>query len=427
MSVFSVSLRLIRSGRLTGAAGRRLALSMCAAISARLGLLLLAVIIGRHFGPSDYGAYTFATSIALLAAQVAVLGWPMLMNRLIPEFIRNSDWDRLRGLRDAGDALIICSGLLTAAMLALSAVISAKMATAFLLSTLLVVPFATSILRRQQLAAFRRPAMGLFFDQGFGATLTALFLLLIGVNSIIEAVLVFAVSMVMGNVITTVFVRRLFPPEVGKAKRTVEFKPWMAMAWPMLIGMSSKLLMNKMDVLMLAPLAGLHESGLYGAAFRITFLLTFPQVVLMSVITPLMSEAFAHGRHAQVRNLLNGSILFAVATALPASLVLMMFPQTVLATVFGAPFVEARPALIWLALGQLATSLSIPFQSVLTMGGREKNYGTLNFAGLGLHVVLNLILIPRYGAMGAAVSTAVVCTAIGIGQVALNRTTLKGE
>lgn len=423
----AASIRQFVVAKARSGAARKLTLSMAAAIAARLGLLVLAVVLGRQFGPTDYGAFTFATGVALLAAQISVLGWPMLMNRLIPEMLRDKDWSALRGLRDAGDAVVIgCSLLAVGVLLALSQ-IEHELGLGFLLAAVLALPFATSILRRQQLAALRRPAIGLLFDQGFGAILAAAFLLLFGVGSIVEAVLVFAAGLVLGNLFTFVQVRRLLPAEVSTAKRKVHFGKWMALALPMLVGMSSRLLMNKMDVLMLAPLANLYESGLYGAAFRITFLLTFPQVVMMSVVTPMISEAFAHGQHRRITRLVRGAMLFAAFTAIPAGALLVIFPEFIVTRLFGAEFAPAAPSLALLAIGQTVTSLSIPLQALLTMGGRERHYGALNMAGLIVHALLNLVLIPRYGAIGAAFSTAAICVMLALGQMALNRKFVTGK
>ena len=407
--------------RLKSDAAGRLVRSMAAAIVARLGLLVLAIAIGRSFGPADYGAFTFANGIATFLAQLSVLGWPMLMNRLIPEMLRDRNWNALRGLRDAGDAVVIGCSLLTAGVLLVAALLEEKYSASFLLAALMIVPFASGGLRRQQLAALRRPAIGLLFDQGFGALIAGTFLFVFHVGSILGAVIVFVAGMILGNLITFLQVRRLMPAEVSTATREVHLKKWMGMAIPMLVGISSKLLISKVDVLMVAPLGGLYESGLYGAAFRITFLLTFPQVVLMSVVTPLISEAFAREQHERVTRLVRGAMTYAMLTAVPPALVLILFPKFVIVTVFGAKFAPAAPSLMLLAIGQTVASLSIPLQSLLTMGGRERQFAALCMITFVFHAAVNFVAIPLAGATGAAAATALAYIVIALGQVTLNR------
>ncbi|HEX8256713.1 MAG TPA: polysaccharide biosynthesis C-terminal domain-containing protein [Allosphingosinicella sp.] len=415
-------------GRFRSQAGRRLVWSMAAAIAARGSLLVLAVVLARQLGPSGYGTFTFATGMALLAAQIAVLGWPQLMNRMIPPLLRDRDWPRLKGLRDMGDAVVFTASLGAALILAALSLLFPKLSEGFLLGALLTVPFALAILRRQQLAAVRLPGMGLLFDQGFGAILTVAVLLALGGGQVLgEAVLFFGAMIVVGVVVTTIVFRRRLPPELAGAERRFEFRAWMAIALPILVGLSSRIFMNKTDVLMLAPLSNMHEVGLYGAAFRITYVLTFPQVVMMSVVTPLFSEAFAHERHRQVRRLLGGALLFAAVTALPFSLALVLFPELVMTSLFGEAFAPAAPTLALLAVGQLATSLAIPFGGLLTMGGRERVFGGINLAGLALHVALNFLLVPTMGATGAAIATLCVAVSLLVTQVIANRAILAGR
>jgi len=391
---------------------------------ARLALLALAVLLARKFGPEDYGAFTFGSGAALLAAQVGVLGWPMLMNRLIPGMLKERDWGLLKGLRDAGDVVVLVAGLAFTALLLGLAVLFPHLGIGFVLGAVLVIPFAFGVLRRQQLASLRRPAWGLIMDQGFGAILTIAVLLMIGMGTITEVTLFFGGAVLLGTIIATVMVRRLLPAEVAKATRRVQFRLWMGMALPMLVGMSSKLLMNKTDVLMLAPLSDMHETGLYGAAFRITYLLTFPQVVMMSVVTPMLSEAFTHGRTDDARRLVRAALLFAFVTAVPLSVPLIFFPEWVMTGLFGPQFADAAPVLVLLTIGQLAASLSIPFQSSLTMGGREKVYGVLNLSALAVHAAINLALIPLYGAVGAAIATLFIALVLLVSQILLNRPVL---
>jgi O-antigen/teichoic acid export membrane protein len=414
--------------RIVSPTGRSLIWSMMAAVAARVGLLLLAVVVGRRFGPAQYGAFTYASGVALLGAQFAVLGWPTLMNRLIPELFRDADWSRLRGLRDAGDAVVLGGSAAVALMLGAAAWYMPNLRTSFLLSVLLVPPFSFAIMRRQQLAAVRRPALGLMFDQGLGALIAvAIMLASGGGESIAGVVAIFSATITISVVIATTMFRRLLPRDIEGARRRVELNLWMGMAFPMLIGMSARLIMAKTDILMLAPLSDLHQTGLYGAAFRLTFLLTFPQVVMMSVVMPMISEAFAHRRYQQVSRLARGASFFALLSAIPTSLPLILFPVPILTILFGAQFAAAGPALVYSTIGQLATSLSIPAQSLLTMGGRERAYGMLNLGGLALHVLINLVLIPQYGATGAAISTMIVAVGLMLGQFVLNRRLLVGE
>ncbi len=54
----AASIRQFVAAKARSGVARKLTFSMIAAIAARLGLLVLAVVLGRQFGPTDYGAFT---------------------------------------------------------------------------------------------------------------------------------------------------------------------------------------------------------------------------------------------------------------------------------------------------------------------------------------------------------------------------------
>jgi O-antigen/teichoic acid export membrane protein len=390
---------------------------MVTGVVARLGPLLLAIIIGRNLGPADYGTFTFATGIAMVAAQVGAMGWPTLMNRLVPQMRAEQDWDGLKGLRIAGDSFVISASLVVSVILFFASGLAGHLGPGFLLASVFVLPFALATLRRQQLATFRRPAAGLLFDQGFGALLTVGTILAFGFAGLTATALVFAAAILLGNCITSIFLHRLLPAEVAGAQRSFRIAAWMKIGSLLFVGSLSRFLISKVGELMTAPLAGLHESGLYGAAFRITFVVSFAQMVLMLVLTPLISETFAEKKLGRLRRLVASSFLFAFATYVPVAILLVAFPEAVLGFLFGEEFRPAAPVLSLLVLAQLATSLALPFQVMLTMGGKEERHGGLLVAALALQVALGFVLIPQHGAVGAATAMLVASIMVAILQV----------
>ena len=55
------------------------------------------------------------------------------------------------------------------------------------------------------------------------------------------------------------------------------------------------------------------------------------------------------------------------------------------------------------------------------MGGRERAFGAWNFGALGANILLCFLLIPAYGALGAAYATLVSALFLMIGQILLSR------
>ena len=64
-----------------------------------------------------------------------------------------------------------------------------------------------------------------------------------------------------------------------------------------------------------------------------------------------------------------------------------------------------KPALILLSVGQIVSAFSGSTMIILNMTGREKIGRNILTITVILNIIINYILIPRYGIVGAAIAT----------------------
>lgn len=380
---------------------------------------VMAMLLARQLEPAGFGVFTFALGGGMLAGRLATLGWPMVMARFLPAYRKTGDGARTRGLLRRSDQIVCLAGVAAGLLLwGVGLLLGAghELAAGLGLAALVTPLAALRSLRRRQLAAAEQPATGFFFDQGFASVGVVLVAALAGFASARDAVLVYVATGLLGVLLAGLLVarwqRRTFEP----GHRLYETRTWMAVALPALAGISSRALLNRTDVIMLAPLSTFVQVGYYGAALRLGILLTAPQVVLGTIIAPRFGAALAAGRHGRLRRLYLLAQGIAVVTGLPVSAALFWFAEPIVDLVFGESFAGAVGALQVLALGQLAAALSVPCASLLVVCGKERAFGLVNTVGLVLNVIANLALIPEYGALGAAIATAVAQSLILVGQ-----------
>jgi len=396
------------------------ATTFLAGLGSRLLLLVMAVVLARQLSPAGYGAFTFATGGAALAAQFAGLGWPTLMSRLMPALRIDENWSALRGLLLWGDRVVLVGSLsslcVIGAFIFLPGV-SSEIRTGLILASLLVVPVSINLMRRNQLASARQPALGILLDEALPPALVIALVMAFAVANVTVAVSILSVATVVSALLATIALRRSVPEYTWKVKPDGAPRAWMMMALPLLVGLSSKLIMDRMDILMLGPLGGLEQTGYYGASFRITYLLTFPQAILMSIMAPLLSESFAEGRFGVMWRNFSLMMIFAFVTAVPACIILLTFNEPIMSLVFGHEYVSGGRTLQVLALVQTLTALSIPCGGLMIASGRGKSFGAISLLGLVLNAALNLMFIPWWGAAGAAFATLAASGLILLGQI----------
>jgi len=104
----------------------------------------------------------------------------------------------------------------------------------------------------------------------------------------------------------------------------------------------------------------------------------------------------------------------------PVLLLLVAFPEWVLGF-FGAGFRSGAPVLAILAAGQFINVALCLSDTALMMSGYVKVVRNNIFLGALLNVLLNALLIPAYGPVGAAVATATAIAVKRLGAVYLMR------
>ncbi|MEO3782542.1 oligosaccharide flippase family protein [Actinocorallia sp. B10E7] len=158
-----------------------------------------------------------------------------------------------------------------------------------------------------------------------------------------------------------------------------------------------------LDVLIVGALVSTREAGLYATTSRFVTTGTLVLAATRIAIAPQLSALLARGEKAAAERLNTVATTWIVAGSWPLYLVLAVGGPFVL-TLFGAEFAEGATALAVLCGAMLVALLAGNVQTVLLMGGRS-SWSLMNKAvALGVMVVADLLLVPSYGLVGAAVA-----------------------
>jgi O-antigen/teichoic acid export membrane protein len=326
----------------------------------------------------------------------------------------------LRGLMVMANRMNLAGGVVAALVLLAASLVIDQLSYGLIAAAALTVPSAVTLLRRQQLAGTGQAAFALLLDQGL-ASVALLIAVLVADLTLTWMLGIYGAALIAGNIVATLLVRRRLPAGTDTATPRYRTREWLRVSVSLLQSRSARLVLSRLDVLLLPTLASLAAAGIYGAAFRATYILTFPQFVLQTINGPQFAEAFAAGRIDRARRILKLSLAFALLTSLPPLAVFLAAPEWAMTILFGAKFAPGAWALVLVAIGQFAMGLSIPFNAILVMAGSERQISRLNFAVLAGSVAASFWLIPRFGATGAGIVTAVSGCALLATQVWLCR------
>ncbi len=161
--------------------------------------------------------------------------------------------------------------------------------------------------------------------------------------------------------------------------------------------------LQRLDIVLVAALRGPKDAAIYTAATRF---LAVGQTAMQSaqqVLQPRLAALLAVHDTAATSAVFRTSTAWFVAMSWPVYLISAVFAP-VLLSAFGSSYQEASSALVVLCLAMLVATAAGPVDVVLVMAGKSAAQLVNTAAALALDIVLCLILVPRYGALGAALA-----------------------
>ncbi len=176
-------------------------------------------------------------------------------------------------------------------------------------------------------------------------------------------------------------------------------------SWPAGLHSVASMALFRCDAVLLAALAGAAAAGRYAAAYRLLETVVFVCWTVARAVFPVMassSQAWRVRRGAEA-----GLVVLAVAF-LPYAALLWCRGGELLRLLYGEPFVAAgRPVVGWLAPAPLLFGAGYLAGYVLLSSGPTATVLVGSVGAMVVNVGLNLVLIPRYGPVGAAAATTV--------------------
>jgi PST family polysaccharide transporter len=177
-------------------------------------------------------------------------------------------------------------------------------------------------------------------------------------------------------------------------------------SWPLILAGLSVVLYMKIDVVMLGKMSDDREVGLYSAASRLSEAFYFLPMIIVSSLNPLLLRARASGAEQYRKSLLKLYVLM-VRLSLAIALPLLILAPLLIETLYGIQYSESTAVLqvhVWAAV---AVFLGVASSQYFTAEGKQKLSLYRTLLGLAVNIGMNFLLIPRYGALGAAVATLV--------------------
>ncbi|CAK0756137.1 putative Polysacc_synt_C domain-containing protein [Gammaproteobacteria bacterium] len=390
------------------------------AFIAHLGGVLAAfgvqIVLARLLGATRYGDFIYAFSVASLAATWLKLGLDAGIIRFVPAYRAQGEWGLIRGLLIRSLQTMLLTGSVVVIVSSIALQIWSTRLGPELKSTLQIASFLVPVMMLQFLFESRLRA----FDRVFFARLphevvqpTLQIILVAGAAGFTtltleadQVMMLTVASVLLSLGLGQIFFRRFAPTEISIAPPEYRTRTWITTAIQLSLFSSMLLAIGQIDIVLSGIFLGTTDAGIYSIASRASRLIPFGLSAINMATAPLISRLYAEQKIKDLQRILTIAAGLILVVMLFASLVIVGFSDIIL-RLFGDDFGAARPALLILALGQFVNTLSGAAALLMTMTGHQIQ--ALRVAGISLVIdfILNILLIPRYGIIGAAIATAI--------------------
>ena len=147
------------------------------------------------------------------------------------------------------------------------------------------------------------------------------------------------------------------------------------------------------------------EVGIFNAASRVTFLVSFVLIAVNTISAPKFAALYEARQTAVLASTARASERLMVVLAAPILLVFLLLPRAIMG-VFGPEFKVGALQLAILAIAQAANVMTGSVGYLLMMSGHERQVRDSNTIAAVTCVVCCVVLVPWLGGVGAAVAVA---------------------
>lgn len=177
-------------------------------------------------------------------------------------------------------------------------------------------------------------------------------------------------------------------------------------SFPMMLSSTIMIFLGWMDTFILGIYETDESIGIYNVALKLALVTSFSIEAINSSLAPKIANLYLNDLREKFLNLVKFSTRLNFILTLLIVTVLVIFNQWFLG-IFGEEFKAGSIALIILCSIHLINSSVGSVGIIMQMTGKQKQYQYIAIISLCINLLLNFILIPKYGINGAAIATAV--------------------
>lgn len=370
------------------------------------------VVIGRLLGPDGYGVIALGATLMTTTSTLVLLGMHNGIGRYLP---RHDDIAHRRGILVSAFQIVVPTAVVAGAAVALFA---EPIAVRFfdaprLTSVLPIFGIAIPIVAIAKLSVGGIQGLQLSTPKVYIENLTAhgaRFVLAVVVLLAGYRTIGIAWAYLFGHAAAAalgVYYLKRHTALFSQVETVLMRRELLTFSAPLVVSSVMANVLADIDTFLLGYFATTTDVGVYNVIYPLATMLTAVLTSFGFILMPVISELHANDQQPAMKRTYQIVTKWIFTVSFALFVLLFFFPDVAIRFTFGRNYLVGTSALSILAAGFFTHAIAGPNYKALTSIGETKLLMYDNVAAAVGNIALNLVLIPRYSFVGAAVATTV--------------------
>lgn len=381
---------------------------------------------GRILGPEGYGRFGLVTTLTTMIIMLIGNGIPTAMSKYLSEIFENAPEKILGIKRKAIKLQVLVMGAVTVIFFLLAPIIALSLGDPtltplFQISALIIPAFAAAsfyfsyftglhFFRLQAVLKSLRALFRVIFIVGFAYSF--------GVPGAVSGYIAAPLAVFTAALVCDYFITKKYFPAVQNGSETIDFseKTLLQYAWPLTLFLLFYELVLTLDLYLVKGI--LHNdtaTGLYNAAITVGRIPYYLFYALTIILLPAIAKTTAEKNHEETGSLVSKSLRLMAFLLFPMVALMSIYSGQILEIFYGHRYIGATVAMQVISIGVGFLTVFYVLSFALNGAGLVKIPMRIAFSGFIGSLLLNILLIPRFGIVGAAYATTIVSFILMVG------------
>ncbi|MFW6025678.1 MAG: flippase [Candidatus Woesearchaeota archaeon] len=370
--------------------------------------LIINIILARSLGVESFGLWSLFLSVITILFTLSYFGINASTKKFVAQYNKTS---KLRGVLISSIKLriifsLIFSLLLLVSYKPLSLLINPELEILFLYGVPLIFFSGLVQFQKNVFMGLHRLKYNFIVNLSeFGLKLLLVILFLLFSNSVISVINSFVVALLITSIVGGYLLFFNFYKPLAKTSQNFT-KEIINYSYPLIFISLGFIVLTEIDTVMIGIFSTSSEVGIYGIAKQIVIKLPHLSLAIAMGTMPVFAKMNENNKLELKKKLFN---LLKIVSGIYGVIVigLLLFSPFFIPLIFGKEYIDSILPLQILSIYTFMFAISIILGQFLDYTGRAKKRAYNVSVTIILNIILNLILIPQFGGVGAAIATTV--------------------